>query len=142
LSLTIPGNTSVSTISLEQVRNKLRQLSNQPQTEIHVVNGLHQDLPFDYYTDMLRGFKRIRPGITLKCFTAVEIAFFADLYGMTDEQVLRELMAAGLDSLPGGGAEIFAARVRRKIANGKCGSDRYLDIHRTAHRLGMRTNVT
>jgi aminodeoxyfutalosine synthase len=91
---------------------------------------------------MLRGFKRIRPGITLKCFTAVEIAFFADLYQMTDEQVLRELMAAGLDSLPGGGAEIFAERVRRKIAHDKCGSDRYLDIHRIAHRLGMRTNVT
>ena len=61
---------------------------------------------------------------------------------MTDEQVLRALMAAGLDSLPGGGAEIFAERVRRKIAHDKCGTDRYLDIHRTAHRLGMRSNVT
>jgi len=137
-----PGDPGAYTMSLEQVWDKLRQRAHQPLTEIHVVNGLHPDLPFDYYTDMLRGFKRIRPGITLKCFTAVEIAFFADLYGMTDEQVLRELMAAGLDSLPGGGAEIFAARVRRKIANDKCGSDRYLDIHRTAHRLGMRTNVT
>jgi len=124
------------------VWDKLRQRAHQPLTEIHVVNGLHPDLPFDYYTEMLRGFKRIRPGITLKCFTAVEIAFFADLYTMTDEQVLRELMAAGLDSLPGGGAEIFAERVRRKIANDKCGSDRYLDIHRIAHRLGMKTNVT
>jgi aminodeoxyfutalosine synthase len=107
-----------------------------------VVNGLHPDLPFDYYTEMLRGFKRIRPGIHLKCFTAVEIAFFADLYLMSDEQVLRELMDAGLDSLPGGGAEIFADRVRRKIAHDKCGTERYLDIHRTAHRLGLRSNVT
>jgi aminodeoxyfutalosine synthase len=106
------------------------------------VNGLHPELPFDYYTELLRGFKRIRPGVHLKCFTAVEIAFFADLYGMSDEQVLRELMAAGLDSLPGGGAEIFAERVRRKIAHDKCGTDRYLDIHRAAHRLGMRSNVT
>src|SRR2546423_1120534 len=96
----------------------------------------------DDYTDMLRGFKRIRPDIHLKCFTAVEIAFFADLYGMTDEHVLRALMAAGLDSLPGGGAEIFAERVRRKIAHDKCGSDRYLEIHRTAHRLGMRAKGT
>ena len=64
----------------------------------------------------MRGFKRIRPEIHLKCFTAVEIAFFADLYGMTDEQVLRELQDAGLDSLPGGGAEIFADRVRQKSA--------------------------
>ena len=73
-----------------------------------------------YYTELLRGFKRIRPGIHLKCFTAVEIAFFADLYGKTDEQVLVELKAAGLDSLPGGGAEMFAPRVRRKLAADKC----------------------
>jgi aminodeoxyfutalosine synthase len=92
--------------------------------------------------ELLRGFKRIRPGIHLKCFTAVEIAFFADLYGMSDEQILRELMAAGLDSLPGGGAEIFAERVRKKICDDKCGTERYLDIHRAAHRLGMRSNVT
>ena len=90
----------------------------------------------------MRGFKQIRPGIHLKCFTAVEIAFFADLYGMTDTQVLRELMDAGLDSLPGGGAEIFAERVRQKICSDKCGTERYLDIHRIAHRLGLRSNVT
>jgi len=137
-----PGDTGAYTMSLEQAWEKLRQRSHQPLTEIHIVNGLHPDLPFDYYTELLRGFKRIRSNIHLKCFTAVEIAFFADLYAMTDEQVLRELMAAGLDSLPGGGAEIFAERVRRKIANDKCGSDRYLDIHRTAHRLGLRSNVT
>jgi aminodeoxyfutalosine synthase len=99
-------------------------------------------LPFDYYKDLLRGLKRIRPDIHLKCFTAVEIAFFADLYGLSDEQVLVELREAGLDSLPGGGAEIFAPRVRRKICHDKCDGDRYLAIHRTAHCLGMRTNVT
>src|SRR5215475_14209699 len=137
-----PGDPGAYTMSLEEAWDKLRKRSDQPLTEVHVVNGLHPDLPFSYYTELLTGFKRIRPGIHLKCFTAVEIAFFADLYHMTDEQVLRELMAAGLDSLPGGGAEIFAERVRRKVANDKCGSDRYLDIHRTAHRLGMRTNVT
>ncbi len=137
-----PGDPGSYTMSLEQTWDKLRQRAAQPLTEIHVVNGLHPDLPFDYYLEMLRGFKRIRPGIHLKCFTAVEIAFFADLYRMTDEQVLRDLKDAGLDSLPGGGAEIFADRVRRKICHDKCGADRYLDIHRIAHRLGMRTNVT
>jgi aminodeoxyfutalosine synthase len=137
-----PGDPDSYTMSLEQAWDKLRQRATQPLTEIHVVNGLHPDLPFSYYLDMLRGFKEIRPGIHLKCFTAVEIAFFADLYGMTDEQILRELQAAGLDSLPGGGAEIFAERVRRKICHDKCGADRYLDIHRIAHGLGMRTNVT
>jgi aminodeoxyfutalosine synthase len=137
-----PGDPGAYTMSLEEAWDKLRNRSHQPLTEIHVVNGLHPDLPFDYYTELLRGFKRIRPDVHLKCFTAVEIAFFADLYSMTDEEVLVELMSAGLDSLPGGGAEIFAERVRRKIAHDKCGTDRYLDIHRTAHRLGMRSNVT
>ncbi len=137
-----PGDPGAYTMSLDQAWDKLRQRAHQPLTEIHIVNGLHPDLPFEYYTELLRGFKRIRPGIHLKCFTAVEIAFFADLYSMTDEQVLRELIAAGLDSLPGGGAEIFAERVRKKIARDKCGTDRYLDIHRTAHALGMRSNVT
>jgi aminodeoxyfutalosine synthase len=136
------GDPGSYTMSLEQAWDKLRERAHQPLTEIHVVNGLHPDLPFDYYTELLRGFKRIRPEIHLKCFTAVEIAFFADLYAMSDEQVLRELQAAGLDSLPGGGAEIFAERVRRKIANDKCGSDRYLEIHRIAHGMGMRSNVT
>jgi aminodeoxyfutalosine synthase len=137
-----PGDPGSYTMSLEETWDKLRLRAAQPLTEIHVVNGLHPELPFDYYLEMLRGFKRIRPGIHLKCFTAVEIAFFADLYGMTDEQILRDLQAAGLDSLPGGGAEIFAERVRRKICHDKCGADRYLEIHRTAHGLGMRTNVT
>jgi aminodeoxyfutalosine synthase len=137
-----PGDADAYTMSLEEVWGKLRSRADQPLTEIHVVNGLHPDLPFDYYTEMLRGLKRIRPTIHLKCFTAVEIAFFADLYGMTDEQVLRELMAAGLDSLPGGGAEIFAERVRRKICHDKADADRWLSIHRLAHWLGMRSNVT
>jgi aminodeoxyfutalosine synthase len=137
-----PGDPGSYTMSLEQVWDKLRSRAHQPLTEVHVVNGLHPELPFDYYTEMLRGFKRIRPGIHLKCFTAVEIAFFSDLYGMSDEQVLRELHAAGLDSLPGGGAEVFAERVRRKICHDKCGTDRYLEIHRLAHRMGMRTNIT
>jgi aminodeoxyfutalosine synthase len=137
-----PGDTDAYTMSLDEAWDKLRRRASQPLTEVHVVNGLHPDLPFDYYTELLRGFKRIRPNIHLKCFTAVEIAFFADLYGKTDEQVLRELMDAGLDSLPGGGAEIFAERVRQKICHDKCGTERYLDIHRLAHRLGMRSNVT
>jgi aminodeoxyfutalosine synthase len=137
-----PGDPGSYTLSLEEAWGKLRQRAHQPLTEVHVVNGLHPDLPFDYYKELLRGFKRIRPEVHLKCFTAVEIAFFAGLYGMTDVQVLRELMEAGLDSLPGGGAEVFAERVRRKICHDKADANRYLSIHRTAHRLGMRSNVT
>ncbi len=137
-----PGDDGAYTMSLEQAWNKLRERADQPLTEVHVVNGLHPDLPWDYYLEMLRGFKRIRPDIHLKCFTAIEIAFFSELYGMTDEQVLRDLMDAGLDSLPGGGAEVFSERVRRKICHDKADADRYLAIHRLAHRLGMRSNVT
>jgi aminodeoxyfutalosine synthase len=137
-----PGDPGSYTMSLEDAWEKLRRRRDQPLTEIHVVNGLHPDLPFEYYVELLRGFKRIRPEIHLKCFTAVEIAFFADLYGKADEQVLRELMEAGLASLPGGGAEVFAERVRRKVCHDKCGADRWLEIHRTAHRLGMKSNVT
>jgi aminodeoxyfutalosine synthase len=137
-----PGDPEAYTLSLEQVFDKLRARANQPLTEVHIVNGLHPDLPFEYYLDLLRGLKRIRPDVHLKCFTAVEIAFFADIYGMTDEGVLRALIDAGLNSLPGGGAEVFAERVRRKICHDKADADRYLSIHRTAHRLGLRTNVT
>jgi len=138
----MPGDDGAYTLTVDQVLARLREKADQPLTEIHIVNGLHPELPFSYYTDLLRGLKAIRPDIHLKCFTAVEIAYFSDLYGMTDQQVLVDLRAAGLDSLPGGGAEIFAERVRRKICHDKCGTERYLDIHRTAHRLGMRTNVT
>ena len=137
-----PGDAQAYTMSLEQVFAELRERAHQPLTEVHVVNGLHPDLPFDYYLDLLRGLKAIRPGIHLKCFTAVEIAFFADTYGMTDEGVLRALVEAGLDSLPGGGAEIFAERVRRKIAHDKADATRYLAIHRLAHGMGIRSNVT
>ena len=137
-----PGDAGAYTMSHEQAWGKLRERADQPLTEVHVVNGLHPDLPWDYYLELLRGFKRIRPDIHLKCFTAIEIAFFAELYGMTDEQVLRDLMDAGLDSLPGGGAEVFSERVRRKICHDKADADRYLAIHRLAHGLGMRSNVT
>jgi aminodeoxyfutalosine synthase len=137
-----PHDPGAHTMTLEQVFSKLRQRAHEPLTEIHIVNGLHPELPFSYYTDLLRGLKAIRPDVHLKCFTAVEIAYFADLYKMSDEQVLSELMDAGLNSLPGGGAEIFAARVRRKICHDKCDGDRFIAIHRTAHALGMRTNVT
>jgi aminodeoxyfutalosine synthase len=135
----MPGS---HTMPVEQILGKLRKRAGEPVTEVHIVNGLHPGLPFSYYTDLLSGLKRVRPGIHLKCFTAVEIAFFADHYGKTDTQVLQELKAAGLDSLPGGGAEIFAPRVRQKICHDKCDGARYLAIHRIAHGLGMRTNVT
>jgi aminodeoxyfutalosine synthase len=111
-------------------------------TEVHIVNGLHPGLPFSYYEDLLRGIQALRPRVHLKAFTAVEIAYFSERYGMTVETVLDRLRAAGLGSLPGGGAEIFAARVRKKICREKVDADGWLQIHRSAHRLGLRSNCT
>jgi aminodeoxyfutalosine synthase len=130
------------TMSLEEAWRELESRMDDPPGELHVVNGLHPGLPFSYYEDLLRGFKRIHPTIHLKCFTAVEIHFFAQHYGMTHLEVLEKLRAAGLDSLPGGGAEIFHPDVRKKISDDKATADEYLEVHRVAHGLGMKTGVT
>jgi aminodeoxyfutalosine synthase len=111
-------------------------------TEIHIVNGLHPDLPFDYYTSILRRLRQAWPELALKAYTAVEIHFFAEKFGMDYRTVLRELIDAGLTTLPGGGAEIFAPRVRRKICDDKATADQWLEIHETAHALGLRSNAT
>ena len=130
------------TMRLEEAWRALEDRAADPPTEVHVVNGLHPGLPFDYYEELLRGFKRIDPRVHLKCFTAVEIHFFARHYGMTYAEVLERLRAAGLGSLPGGGAEIFDEDVRRRIAPDKATADEYLEVHRVAHRLGIPSNAT
>ena len=130
------------TMSLAEAWAELEQRMDDPPTEVHIVNGLHPGLPFSYYEELLSGFKRIKPDVHMKCFTAVEIHFFARHYGMTYEEVLVKLRAAGLDSLPGGGAEIFHPDVRTRISHDKATADEYLEVHRVAHRLGIRTNAT
>ena len=137
-----PESPAAYTMSLDQIRQKLLDRLDQPVTEIHIVNGLHAGLSFDYYKDCLRVLKELRPDVHLKAYTAVEIHYFAEKYGMSVEQVLREFIAAGLGSLPGGGAEIFAERVRHKICKGKADAAQWLEVHRTAHRLGLRSNCT
>jgi aminodeoxyfutalosine synthase len=133
------------TMTLEQAWAELETRMTDPggpPTEVHVVNGLHPGLPFSYYEDLLRGFKRIDPKVHLKCFTGVEIHFFARHYGMTYREVLAALVAAGLDSLPGGGAEIFDEEVRHRISPDKATAAEYLEVHRVAHSMGLRTNST
>jgi aminodeoxyfutalosine synthase len=110
--------------------------------EIHIVGGCHPDHPFRFYTDLLRGLKARHPGVHLKAFTAVEIDHFCSRTGRPAEAVLAELRAAGLDSLPGGGAEIFAERVRRRLCPRKPDAARWLAIHRAAHRLGIPSTAT
>jgi aminodeoxyfutalosine synthase len=130
------------TLSIEEAVQKV--VSKRPLgiTEVHIVSGLHPDLPFEYYTDLLSRIRKAWPELAIKAFTAIEIHFFAEKFGKSYEQVLRELRAAGMDTMPGGGAEIFAPRVRRKICDDKATADQWIEIHRTAHRLGMKTNAT
>ncbi|MDF2692728.1 MAG: hypothetical protein K0S65_1111 [Labilithrix sp.] len=133
------------TMKLEEAWKELEDAhatGDEPPSEVHIVNGLHPGLPFSYYEDLLRGFKRIDPKIHLKCFTGVEIHFFAQHYKMTYREVLERLVAAGLDSLPGGGAEIFDEDVRKRISHDKATADEYLEVHRVAHSMGLRTNIT
>jgi aminodeoxyfutalosine synthase len=136
------GSPGARTMKLEEAWRELEVRMSDPPSEIHIVNGLHPGLPFSYYEELLAGFKRIKPDVHMKCFTAVEIHFFAQHYGMSHEEVLTRLMRAGLGSLPGGGAEIFHDEVRSRISSDKATADEYLEVHRTAHRLGLRTNAT
>ena len=111
-------------------------------TEFHIVAGNHPGLPFSYYTGMMGALKREYPHVHIKAFTAVEIFFFSQIYSMSVEEILCKLIDAGLGSLPGGGAEVFSPRVRAKICPDKANAEQWLDVHRTAHRLGLRTNAT
>jgi aminodeoxyfutalosine synthase len=136
------GAPGAHTMRVEDAWRELEVRMDDPPSEVHIVNGLHPGLPFSYYEELLAGFKRIKPDIHMKCFTAVEIHFFAEHYGMTHREVLERLRTAGLDSLPGGGAEIFHPEVRSRISHDKATADQWLDVHRAAHALGMRTNAT
>jgi aminodeoxyfutalosine synthase len=136
------GSPGAHTMTLAEAWSELETRMEDPPAEIHIVNGLHPGLPFSYYEELLAGFKRIKHDVHMKCFTAVEIHFFAQHYGMTYAEVLGRLRRAGLDSLPGGGAEIFHPEVRTRISHDKATADEYLEVHRVAHGLGMRTNTT
>lgn len=134
--------TDAYTYSLEEIFARGKEAADQGATELHIVGGLHPDLPFEFYLDMLRGLRQRLPEIHLKAFTAVEVQFFADLEKISIEEVLRRLVDAGMDSMPGGGAEIFADRVRDIICKGKISGQQWLDIIRTAHRMGIHSNAT
>lgn len=111
-------------------------------TEFHIVGGLHPDLPFQYYLDLISGLKARFPQVHLKALTMVEIAFLAKRAKLSIEETLQQLKNAGLDSLPGGGAEIFNERVRRVICDHKIDGDQWLETARTAHKIGLKSNAT
>ncbi len=129
-------------LTLEEIAQKAREALRLGVTELHIVGGLHPSLPFSYYTDMLKGLRALDPRLQLKCFTAIEILHLAWLAKKSVAETLSALKEAGLDSLTGGGAEIFRKEVRSAIARGKESAEEYLDVHRTWHRMGGRSTCT
>jgi len=131
------------TLSAEEfVEDALRQYEVSPFTEIHCVNGENPHVDLEFYVDVLRQLRAALPDVHLKFYTASEIHHMSKLSGLSHEEVLLELRGAGLGSLPGGGAEVFADRVRRLIAPGKEHPDEWFHVHDTAHRLGITTQCT
>jgi aminodeoxyfutalosine synthase len=129
-------------MDIEEVMRHADDIAAGGGTELHIVGGLHPDFPFSYYTDMLRNIRQRHPRVGLKCFTAIEIYHLATLAKLSPRETLEALKEAGLDTLPGGGAEILNDGARDKICRGKETSAEWLDLHRQAHRLGIQSNAT
>ena len=126
----------------DQITERAQQAAARGATEMHVVGGLHNKLPFEYYRSVVRWIKETAPEIHIKAYTAVEIEWFCKITKQSVEAVLEELIDAGLGSLPGGGAEIFHPEVRDQICGAKASTESWLNIHRTAHRMGLHSNAT
>lgn len=131
-------------LSIDEIVERAAEATDHGATEVHIVGGLHPTLPFSYYTDMCAAIRRRCPKLHIKAFTAIEIVHFARIARprMSIEDVLLALRKAGLDSLPGGGAEIFDDRVHDETFQAKVGEQHWFDVHRTAHNLGIPTNAT
>ena len=138
----LPKEDGAYRYTLEQVLAEAEPARNGLTKEFHIVGGLDMKAGLEYYTAMFRALKREFPHVHIKALTAVEIAHIARIEKMSWEDVLVALREAGLDTMPGGGAETFSAAVREQIADKKLGGAEYIDVHRTAHRLGIRTNCT
>lgn len=131
-------------MTIEEIITNLKEAekTNGYITEVHIVSGLHPDWSFEYYLEMLKTIKKEFPKIGIKAFTAVEIDFFSKISGLSIEKTLLKLKEAGLDIMPGGGAEIFNPEVRNRICPEKISGERWLEIIKTAHNLGIKTNAT
>ncbi len=137
-----PDAPGAYTMALEEAFRAAGENWTEAVTEFHIVGGLHPDLPFQYYVDLLRGLKERFPQVHLKAFTAVEIAYYSHITRVSIREILERLKEAGLDSLPGGGAEIFAPAVRRVICDHKIGAYTWLKVHRLAHEMGLHSTAT
>ncbi len=135
------GHPEAYEMDIEEAVRKLKADKN-PIREVHIVGGLHPDLPYEYYLDLVRAVKQALPQAQVKAFTCVEIDHLAKISGKSIREVLLDLKEAGLSCLPGGGAEVFAERIRQKLCPKKISGKRWLEIARTAHELGIPTNAT
>ena len=138
----LPGEGHAWQMTHDEVYEHAAQQGGDDVTEFHIVGGLHPDLSLEWYLEMLRGLEERFPKAHLKAFTAIEIGWFAKLEKMSIREVLERLRDAGLGSLPGGGAEIFHTEVREEICDGKLDADEWIEVHRTAHEMGIRSNAT
>ncbi|ACV62500.1 Radical SAM domain protein [Desulfofarcimen acetoxidans DSM 771] len=136
------GDKGAYVLSLDEIEAKALASRNENISEIHIVGGLNPDLKLDYYVEALKRVKRVLPGVIIQSFTAVEVAYLAEQHNMSLQEVLITLKEAGLDSLPGGGAEVFAPRVRDLVCEKKISGEHWLAVHEAAHGIGMRTNAT
>lgn len=125
-----------------QIRQRAREAHDKGATELHIVGGLHHKLPFEYYTDVVRWVLAEAPEIHVKAYTAVEIEFFSKIARKPIRHILEDLIESGLGSLPGGGAEIFHPEVREEVCGAKASTETWLEVHRTAHNLGLKSNCT
>jgi aminodeoxyfutalosine synthase len=129
-------------MTIEEVLDAARAARDLGVTEFHIVSGLHPDLPFDHYIEVISRLKDIMPDVHIKAFTAVEIVYFSKIAKLSVKEVLARLKQAGLGSLPGGGAEILNHRVREAVCSKKATSEEWLDVMRTSHGLGLKSNAT
>ncbi len=129
-------------LSPEDVERRMREHMHEPIREIHMVGGVNPELPFSYYLDVIRTMKRVRPEVHVKAFTMVEIAAMAENFDMTPAEVLRRLKEAGLGSIPGGGAEILTDHAHQVLFKGKIDHRGWMEIAKTAHRMGLKSNAT
>ena len=136
------GDADAWNLTLDQIEERAREMVGKGITEVHIVGGVHPDHTLDTYCEMIRRVKRALPDVAIKAYTAVEISYMIRRAELTLEQGLRRLMEAGMESIPGGGAELFDEELRAKLCPDKCSSEEWLAVHRTAHNLGLDTNCT
>ena len=130
------------TLTPEQIEQRVALAKQMGATEVHIVGGFHPDLPLEYYEDMMRVIKKNHPELNIKAFTAAEIFYLSKLTKNSVKEILLRLQKAGLDSMPGGGAELFHPDVRKLIVRGKCSGQEWLDTIEQAHNLGIKSNAT